>query len=95
MLGLPEDVVWRLSAREVGGIACTHADGRQGERPIADLLTVHIGDRWTYTRCVVIPTGADSLVGQLVMGELDLIADCVTRTLSPRPESPDCPLLRL
>ena len=79
----------------MGSIACTHADGRQGERPIAGPLTVHIGDRWTYARCVVIPTGADPLVSQLVMEELDLVADCVTRTLGPRPESPDRPLLRL
>ena len=95
MLALPEDVVERLGAQEVGSIACTYADGRQGERPIAGPLTVHIGDRWTYARCVVIPTGADPLVGQLVMEELDLVADCVTRTLGPRPESPDRPLLRL
>ena len=95
MLALPEDVVERLGAREVGSIACAYADGRQGERPIAGPLTVHLGDRWTYARCVVIPTGADPLVGQLVMEELDLVADCVTRTLAPRPESPDRPLLRL
>ena len=45
--------------------------------------------------CVVVPAGADALVGQIVMGQLDLVADCVTRTLGPRPESPDRPLLRL
>ena len=65
------------------------------EGPLAGPLTVHIGDRWTYARCVVIPTGAGPLVGQLVMEELDLVADCVTRTLGPRPESSDRPLLRL
>lgn len=45
--------------------------------------------------CVVVPTGADPLVGQVVMEQLDLVADCVTQTLGPRPESPDRPLLRL
>ncbi len=95
MLALPEDVVERLGAQEVGSIACTYADGRQSERPIAGPLTIHIGDRWTYARCVVIPRGADPLVGQLVTRELDLVADCVTPTLGPRPESPDRPLLRL
>ena len=95
MLALPEDVVQRLGAQQVDNIACIHADGRRGERPIAGPLTVHIGDRWTYARCVVIPTGADPRVGQLVMAELDLIADRANRTLGPRPESPDRPLLRL
>ena len=40
------------------------------------------------------PDGADPRVGQLIMEELDLVADGVTRTLGPRPESPDRPLLR-
>ena len=79
----------------MGSIACTHGDERQRERPIVGPLTVHIGDRWTYARCVVIPTGADPRVGRLVMDELDLVADRATRTLGPRPESPDRPLLRL
>ena len=95
MLALPEDVVERLGVEVVGSVACTYADGRQGERPVAGALTVHIGDRWMPVNCVVVPAGADALVGQVVMEQLDLVADCVTRTLGPRPESPDRPLLRL
>ena len=95
MLALPEDVVERLGVEVVGSVACTHADGRQGERPVAGALTVHIGDRWMPVNCVVVPAGADALVGQVVMEQLDLVADCVTQTLGPRPESPDRPLLRL
>ena len=95
MLALPEDVVERLGVEVVGSVACNHADGRQGERPVAGALTVHIGDRWMPVNCVVVPAGADALVGQVVMEQLDLVADCVTRTLGPRPESPDRPLLRL
>ena len=68
---------------------------RRPQRPIAGPLTVRIGDRWTSTNCVVVPAGADALVGQVVMETLDLVADCVRRTLGPRPESPDRPLLRL
>ena len=45
--------------------------------------------------CIVAPAGTDALVGQVVMEQLDLVADCATRTLGPRPESPDRPLLRL
>ena len=95
MLALPEDVVERLGVAVVDSATCIYADGRRGERPIAGPLTVRIGDRWTFARCVVVPTGVDALVGQLVMEELDLVADCVRRTLGPRPESPDRPLLRL
>ena len=59
MLALPEDVAERLGAQEVDSVACSYADGRRGERPFAGPLTVHIGDGWTYARCVVIRTGAD------------------------------------
>ena len=37
--------------------------------------------------CVVVPAGTDALVGQVVMKQLDLVADCATQTLGPRPES--------
>ncbi len=95
MLALPEDTVNRLGIRVVGSAAFTYADGQQRQRPIAGPLTVRIGDRWTSTECVVVPAGADALVGQIVMERLDLVADCVRQTLGPRPESPDRPLLRL
>ena len=95
MLALPEDVVERLGVEIVGSVACAYADGRRGERPVAGPVTVRIGDRWMPANCIVVPTGTDALVGQVVMEQLDLVADCVTRTLGPRPESPDRPLLRL
>lgn len=95
MLALPEDVVERLGVEVVGSVACAYADGRRGERPVAGPVTVRIGDRWMPVNCVVVPASTDALVGQVVMEQLDLVADCVTRTLGPRPESPDLPLLRL
>lgn len=95
MLALPEDVVERLGIEEVGRINTTFADGRRGELPVAGGLTIHIGDRWTLARCIVLPTGSDPLIGQVIMEELDLIADCANQTLHPRPESPERPLLRL
>ena len=38
---------------------------------------------------------SEPLVGQIVLEALDLIADCATQTLHPRPESPDRPLLKV
>ena len=95
MLALPEDVVNQLGLERIDSIATTYADGRRGELPVAGLLIVRIGDRWMSTECIVLPQGADALVGQLVMERLDLVADCVAQTLHPRPESPDRPLMRL
>ena len=95
MLALPEDVVSRLGLERVDSIAATYADGRRDELPVAGTLIVRIGDRSMRADCIVLPQGVDALVGQLVMERLDLVADRVARTLHPRPESPDRPLMRL
>ena len=95
MLALPEDVVDRLGVPEVDAIATTYADGRRGRLPVAGPLTIRIGDRRMSTECIVVPEGAEALVGVLVMERLDLIADPANQTLGPRPESPDRPLLRV
>ncbi len=95
MLALPEDVVDRLGVSIVDRETVTYADGRRGDLPIAGPMTIHIGDRWTFASCLVIPGGADPLVGQLVLEGLDLIADCRNQTLGPRLGTADMPVFRL
>ena len=84
MLVLPQNMVERLGL-----------EIRQEERPVAGPLTIHIGNRFMSTDCVVGPPLSEPLIGQIVLEALDLIADCTNRTLTPRPESPDYPLLKL
>ena len=95
MLALPEDVVVGLGLPTVRTLTSTFADGRRGQLPVAGPLTIQIGDRQMLTECIVVPEGAETLVGQVVMEVLDLIPDPVNQTLGPRPESPDRPLLRV
>ena len=95
MLALPEELVERLGVEVVGSGPVAYADGRRGELPIAGPLTVHVGDRWTFARCIVTPPGTEALIGQIIMEELDLVADCRNQTLGPRPEAPDAPVMRL
>ena len=95
MLALPEDVVERLGLSIVDTIATAYADGRRGTLPVTETLIIRIGNRRMPTDCLVVPTGAEALVGQIVLERLDLIADCANQTLGPRPESPDRPLLRV
>lgn len=85
MLVLPQNVVERL------GLEIR----QQAERPVAGPLTIRIGNRFMSTACVVGPPLSEPLIGQIVLEALDLIADCTNRTLTPRPESPDYPLLKL
>ena len=95
MLALPEDLVARLGVSVVDSITTTYADGRRGELPVSDALSIRIGDRRMASECIVVPEGAEPLVGVLVMERLDLVADPVNLTLVPRSKSPDRPLLRV
>ncbi len=95
MLALPEEVVEHLGLQNLDTISTVYADGRSGLLSIAGTVTVRIGQRRMDTECIVLPRGTDALVGQIVMERMDLVADCVSQTLAPRPESPDRPLLRV
>lgn len=95
MLVLPQNVVERLGVGVRRTVIVSYADERKEERPVAGPLTIRIGNRFMSTDCVVGPPLSEPLVGQIVMEALDLIADCTNRTLTPRPESPDYPLLKL
>ena len=95
MLVLPEDVVGRLGLRTRGKVVVTYADERRELRQVAGPVTVHIGDRGMNADCIVGPPLSEPLIGQVVLESLDLVADCANRTLGPRPESPDYPLLKL
>ena len=54
-----------------------------------------MGDRNTKTICLVGPPGCEPLLGQVVLEELDLIVDPLQQQLTPRPESPYLPTLKL
>ena len=95
MLALPQDVVSLLGLEHTDSVSATLADGSRYEMPVVERVSIRIGTRRMLTDAVVVPSGADALIGQIVMERLDLIADCANQTLTPRPESPDRPLLRL
>ena len=92
---LPQNVVERLGIAIYRTVVVTYADERTEDRPVAGPVTMKIGNRSMNTDCVVGPPDSQPLVGQIVMEGLDLIADCTKRTLTPRPESPEYPQLRL
>ena len=63
-------------------------DERREERPVG-LVTIEIGNLSTETACIIGRPGTEVLIGQVVLEELDLIADCKNRSLGPRhPEGP-------
>ncbi len=92
---LPQDVVEALGLPLDGKIIVTLANEEKIELPRARFLSLTIGDRQMDTDCLVGPPRSEPLVGQLVLERLDLIVDNVKRVLSPRPESPFLPSLKL
>jgi predicted aspartyl protease len=92
---LPQDVVEALGLPLDGNIIVTLANEDRVELPRARLLSLTLVGRQMDTDCLVGPPRCEPLVGQLVLERLDLIIDPVRRTVSPRPESPFLPSLKL
>ena len=95
MLALPLDVVEHLGLAERRRVSVAMADGSRDTRAVAGPLVIEVVGREMVTECIVIPPGNEVLIGQVILEELDLIADCQKRALYPRPESPIYPLLNL
>jgi predicted aspartyl protease len=92
---LPQDVVEALGLPLDGKIIVTLANEEKVELTRARLLSLTLGDRQMDTDCLVGPPQCEPLLGQLVLERLDLIVDPVKRTVTPRPESPFLPSLKL
>lgn len=95
MILLPQDIVEKLDLKISGKVVVTYADERKEERLVARGLEVTIDNRSMVTDCIIGPPLCEPLLGQLVLEELDLIPDCQKQTLSPRPESPIYPSLKM
>jgi len=95
MMMLPQDVVDTLGLDVLRKVVVTYADERREERPVVGTATVKIGNRAMNTDCVVGPPLSEPLIGQVIVEELDLVLDCQSQTLSPRPESPIYPSLKM
>jgi len=95
MVLLPEDEADKLNLMRGEKVIVTYADERKEELPTGLGLEVTIGNRTVVTDCVIGPPLCEPLIGQLVLEEMDLLVDCARKSLTPRPESPNRPLLKL
>ena len=95
MLVLPQDVVTTLGLQTQRTVIVASTGERKEERPVAGAVTLRIGNRTMTTECIVGPPLSEPLLGQIVLERLDLLADCQNQQLTPRPESPYYPLLKL
>ncbi len=92
---LPLDLVEGLGLKHIRTVQVCLANDERIRLSQAGSIFLAIGDRVMHTDCLVGPAGCEPLIGQIVMETLDLIPDPYKRTLTPRPESPDMPTLKL
>ena len=95
MMLLSQDLVENLGLEAAGKTIVTLADETKKELPVAKRIAVTVAGRKWETDCLVGPPGCEALIGQLILERLDLIPDPLKRTLTPRPESPYLPTLKL
>lgn len=95
MMLLPQDLVERIGLGKLGKAIVTLANEQKVEMDRAGTILLTVAGRKMPTDCLVGPPGCEPLIGQLVMESLDLIPDPLKRTLTPRPESPYLPSLKL
>lgn len=95
MLLLPQDMAESLGLETKGNVIVQLANDQKIELVRAGGIQLTVAGRRMTTDCLVGPPGCEPLIGQIVLESLDLIPDPVKRTLTPRPESPFLPTLKL
>ena len=95
MILLPQDLVEKLGLKKLDKAIVSLANDEKIEMDIAGTLVISIAGRTWRTDCLVGPPGCEPLIGQLVLERLDLILDPLKRAVTPRPESPYLPSLKL
>jgi clan AA aspartic protease len=95
VLLLPQEVIEKLQLPQGDNRIVVLADDRKIELRGFHSLMVKIGDRRGYFDCLEGPPNCEALIGQIVLESLDLIVDPLKRKLTPRPESPFLPLIKL
>ena len=85
----------KIGLRRLGRAIVRLADEQKVELEKVGDLSLSIGEREMSTSCLVGPPGCEPLVGQIVLEELDMIIDPLQKTLTPRPESPYLPTLKM
>jgi len=95
MLVLPHDVAQQLGLSIVRKVRVTYADGRDEKCGIARGIIVEVQGREAEVEALVQAAGTQALIGQVPLEVMDWTVDLKSRTLNPRPESPDAPLLEI
>ena len=89
MLSLPQDVVDELGLTKVKEVTVRYANNKTEDKTMYGVVRVEINGRVGDFDVIAEAKGAQPLLGQIPLEQLDLIVDPVARRLLPNPRSPD------
>ena len=95
MMLISQDMKEYLGLEDKGEVIAVLADERRIEFAKAGTVRVEIAGRSFSTDCLVGPPGCEVLVGHLILEALDLVIDSLKGEVTPRPESPFLPTLKM
>lgn len=96
MLALPAEAVRQLGLQTTRKMRVRLANETALDLDVAGPVDLVIGQRGMSTEALVLPEGAEPLIGQIVLERLDLLVDPLNETLVIRPGSdPEKPTLKL
>ena len=90
---LPPEVVEQLGVEIRGERIAEYADGRKEKVGITGPIVFDIQGRDTLEEALVL--GDEVLIGQTVLGKLDMLADRANHRLVPNPAHPDQPVTKV
>lgn len=90
---IPAQLQEQLGVPIRGQRIAEYADGRKETAGITGPVLFNIEDRDTMEEALVL--GDEVLIGQTVLGKLDLLADCANQRLIPNPAHPEGPVSKV
>ena len=92
-LALPQNVVDELGLRKFREATVRYANNKREVKSIYGVVTAEIKGRAGEFDVLAEPEGAQPLVGQILLEQLDLIVDPARRNVIVNPRSPDMPMV--
>ncbi len=90
---VPFNVMKQLGVLSIGSRIAEYADGRKDRVDLTEPIVFDIIGRETIESAMVL--GDEVIIGQTVLGVIDMFVDCVNQKLIPNPAHPDQPVVKI
>ncbi|MEO8072509.1 MAG: clan AA aspartic protease [Acidobacteriota bacterium] len=90
---VPRNVMKQLGVLSIGTRVAEYADGRKDAVDLTEPIVFDIIGRETTESAMVL--GDEVIIGQTILGVLDMQVDCNNKKLIPNPAHPDQPVVKI